>query len=78
MNRGIKAGEQLDAAHAYMFDCLSSDLEHHDPGESVDYSILFLRAYLDAHRSFGSISQSKADAIMEHLSERYEIADLVE
>lgn len=74
MNRGYKKATQVEQAYQFVYENLVEDLKRKESGEEVDYSILFLLAYLDAHLSFGIFSESKSDDIMGYLSEHYEIS----
>lgn len=73
MNRGIKGGEKLEKAQVAVLENMKADFALKEPDEPIDHSINFLLAYLDSQVSFGYISESKSDEIMEFLSQNYEI-----
>lgn len=71
--RGIKDNKQKKEAYEFVFDRTAEDLLNKESGEPVHYSIQFLLGYLDAHISFGILSEQKVDEIMAYLSENYDI-----
>ena len=73
MNRGIESADQIREANRFVVDRLATDLKAKQPGEPIDRCIYFLLGYLDAHISFGILSERKVDEIMQYLSENYEI-----
>ena len=44
-----------------------------DPDEETNFEILFILAYLDSHISFKIITEARAEKIMDHIIDRYEI-----
>ena len=76
MNRGINEKEKIHNASEYVLENLSVDMQAKESDEPIYHPICFLIAYLDAHVSFGILSESKAESIMDHLSENYKISTL--
>lgn len=57
--RGITGRDDVQKAYAFVFDRLADDLRRTREGELVHCSILFLLGYLDAHISFGVLSEKR-------------------
>jgi hypothetical protein len=75
MNRGIHNKNKIKNAYEFIYERTAEDLRNKEEGEPIHYIIQFLLGYLDAHISFGVLSEKKVDEIMEFLSERYDIGD---
>ena len=74
MNRGISDKAKIEEAYNFVYERTAEDLRNKEEGEPILYSILFLLGYLDAHISFGVLSEKKCDAIMAYLSEHHDIS----
>lgn len=74
MNRGISDKAKIQQAYNFIYNRTAEDMRNKGEGEPILYSILFLLGYLDAHISFGLLSETKADEIMAYLSEHYNIS----
>lgn len=74
MNRGISDKAKIQQAYNFIYNRTAEDMRNKGEGEPILYSILFLLGYLDAHISFGLLSEKKADEIMAYLSEHYNIS----
>jgi len=73
LNRGIQDKTTLKKAYAFVYEKTARDLKYMEEGEPIQYSILFLLAYLDTHIIFGVLSEKKIDDIMDYLSSHYHI-----
>ncbi|MEW7976297.1 MAG: hypothetical protein AB2814_02230 [Candidatus Sedimenticola endophacoides] len=73
LNRAVDDEALIQEAYLFTYERLSDDLLNRDPEEPVLHSVLFLLAYLDAHISFGLLSERRADEIMAYISEHCEI-----
>ena len=74
LNRGISDKAKIQQAYNFIYNRTAEDMRNKGEGEPILYSILFLLGYLDAHISFGLLSEKKADEIMAYLSEHYNIS----
>jgi predicted metal-binding membrane protein len=74
MNSGISDKAKIQQAYNFIYNRTAEDMRNKGEGEPILYSILFLLGYLDAHISFGLLSEKKADEIMAYLSEHYNIS----
>jgi hypothetical protein len=73
MNRGIGDKKSIREAYDLIYARTAAELSNKEDGVPIPYSILFLLGYLDSHLSFGVLSEKKVDAVMEYLSQNYDI-----
>ena len=73
MHRGIDDNRKIEQANEQVLAKLATDMQAARVDEDIAHSICFLIAYMDAHVSFGHISEKKVDDIMLYLSDHYEI-----
>lgn len=73
MNRGIQDDGIVKESYNYVLKKLDEEFKVLGPDDKVQHSILFLLAYLNSHVSFSLVSEQKAEDVMAHLSNNYEI-----
>ena len=71
--RGIRDADRIEQAHDFAIDNALEDLESAPDDSEIHYSILFLIVYLDVHIDLGILDTQKAEQIMNHLVEHYEV-----
>lgn len=73
MNRDIRDDAVVKEAYNYVLKQLDEELEVTDQDEIVQYSTLFLLAYLDSHVAFRLLGEKEAEDVMEFLCKNYKI-----
>ncbi len=73
MNRDIRDDGVVKEAYNYVLKQLDEELEVADPDKGVQYSTLFLLAYLDSHVSFHLLGEKQAEDVMEYLCENRKV-----
>ncbi len=73
MNRGIQDNSVVKEAYNYVLKQLDEELSVMESDKEVQYSTLFLLAYLDSHVSFRMLGEQEAEDVMEFLCKNYEV-----
>ena len=73
LNRGIKDKKVVSDAFTFAMSHAVEDMQNREEDEPVQFSILFLLSYFDAHVSFGIIGERKMDEIMDYLTKNYDV-----
>ena len=73
MRRKIKDDSVVKKTYDFVFENIKEDFRLGDPDEETNFEILFILAYLDSHISFKIITEARAEKIMDHIIDRYEI-----
>ena len=72
--RGIKDKEVVGKAYSFAEKNIIEDFKNRDNDQPINYSIIFLLAYLDVHISFGDLTEMKAQDAMHYLKEHYDMS----